>query len=138
MLMLWLPVVSPVLLSFVCLVGDQHIVKEVALVHGPDLYCHSPNVTQVVQGRLILKVVRVGDLLGLPYTLQVSDMLLRCPYYLECILLQQGTPISNSQTHHLGLELTISCSSIKWVQLIAQQSFFVTGMTLAAALIVRL
>ncbi len=75
MLVLWLPVVGPVLLSFVCLVGDQHVVKEVALVHGPDLDCHSPNVTQVVQGRLVLKVVWVGDLLGLPYALQVPGML---------------------------------------------------------------
>jgi hypothetical protein len=107
MLVLWLPVVGPVLLSFLCLVGDQHIVKEVALVHGPDLYCHSPNVTQVVQGRLILKVVRVGDLLGLPYALQVPDMLFVMSLLFGMHpLAARHSHEQLSDTHHLGPELT--------------------------------
>ena len=69
-LMLWLPVIGSVLCSFVSLVGNQYIVEEVAFVHGPDLYCHSSNVTQVVKGLLVLKVVRVSNLAWLPDSLQ--------------------------------------------------------------------
>lgn len=65
-LMLWLPVLGPVLCSFAGLVGNHNIVKEVALVHGPDLNCNSPDIAQIVEGCLVLKVVRVSNLAGLP------------------------------------------------------------------------
>ena len=69
-LMLGLPVIGSVLCSFVSFVGNQYIVEEVAFVHGPDLYCHSSNVTQVGEGLLVLKVVRVCNLAWLPDSLQ--------------------------------------------------------------------
>ena len=65
-LVLWLPVFGPVLCSLAGLIGNHNIVKEVALVHGPDLNGNSPDVAQVVEGRLVLKVVGVGNLAGLP------------------------------------------------------------------------
>ena len=68
--MLWLPVLVPVLLGLLSIVGDQHIVKVVALVHGPDLHCHCANVIQVLQRLLVLKVVWVSNLARLPHTLQ--------------------------------------------------------------------
>ena len=70
--MLWLPVFAPVLLSLVSFIGYQHIVKVVALVHGPDLHCNRPNVAQIPQGLFVLKVVGIGNLPWLPNTLQIS------------------------------------------------------------------
>lgn len=84
MLVLWLPVVGSVLFSLVSLVGDQNIVKEVALVHGPDFDRHSPNVTQVVERVLVLKVVWVGNLAWLPDTLQDISLQVGMQSYPQC------------------------------------------------------
>lgn len=68
-LMLWLPVLFPVLFGLLGIIGDQHIVKVVALVHGPDFHSHSTNGAEVLQRLLVLEVVWVSNLPWLPNTL---------------------------------------------------------------------
>ena len=67
--MLWLPVLFPVILGLLSMVGDQHIVKVVALVHGPDLHRNCANGVQVLQRLLVLKVAWVSNLAWLPHAL---------------------------------------------------------------------